>query len=201
MRILRWRRGFRRHPRTLTPSDVGRMTQTGHRSDRGRVPPWTLANRLCRWSIVGLVAALVLGALGVVIGLLVSNELISESQPRADCRHRRSRHRPLSNRCGAGADANRLRRRQRLAPSNTSDSCASTCARSASRLRRFQQLRQFAADDRDVVRSERSDLWVPQLSSKRPGVVDEGLVWNNALTLQEHLRLRAAIRREAAVVG
>ncbi len=34
------------------------------------------------------------------------------------------------------------------------------------------------------------DLRVPQLSSKRPGVVDEGVVWNNALTLEEHLRLR-----------
>ena len=40
------------------------------------------------------------------------------------------------------------------------------------------------------MRSKAEDLWVPQLSSKRPGVVDEGLVWNNALTLQEHLRLR-----------
>ena len=38
--------------------------------------------------------------------------------------------------------------------------------------------------------SQLADLWVPQLSSKRPGVVDQGLVWNNALTLQEHLQLR-----------
>lgn len=54
----------------------------------------------------------------------------------------------------------------------------------------LQQLRQIAAGDRYVVKSEAEDYWVPQLSSKRPGVVDEGLVWNNALTLQEHLRLR-----------
>ena len=35
-----------------------------------------------------------------------------------------------------------------------------------------------------------SDRWVPQLSSKRPGVVDQGVVWDNELTLEEHLRLR-----------
>jgi hypothetical protein len=31
---------------------------------------------------------------------------------------------------------------------------------------------------------------VPQLSSKRPGVVDDGVVWDNAMILQEHLALR-----------
>ena len=35
-----------------------------------------------------------------------------------------------------------------------------------------------------------ADHWVPQLSSKRPGVVDNGVVWDNAMTLQEHLDLR-----------
>ena len=52
------------------------------------------------------------------------------------------------------------------------------------------QLRQFASDDLNLVSSQGADLWVPQLSSKRPGVVDEGVVWDNSLTLQEHLRLR-----------
>jgi len=35
-----------------------------------------------------------------------------------------------------------------------------------------------------------TDPWVPQVSSKRPGVHDEGVTWNNVMTLQEHLRLR-----------
>lgn len=35
-----------------------------------------------------------------------------------------------------------------------------------------------------------ADRWVPQLSSKRPGVVDNGVVWDNSMTLQEHLQLR-----------
>ncbi|MGO4443200.1 hypothetical protein AB4Z42_07555 [Mycobacterium sp. 2YAF39] len=33
-------------------------------------------------------------------------------------------------------------------------------------------------------------LWVPQLSSKRPGTVDDGIVWDYDDIWQEHLRLR-----------
>ena len=53
-----------------------------------------------------------------------------------------------------------------------------------------QRLRQIAADDRPYVAAVLADHWVPQLSSKRPGVVDNGVVWDNAMTLQEHLDLR-----------
>jgi serine/threonine-protein kinase len=53
-----------------------------------------------------------------------------------------------------------------------------------------QQLHQIANDDRSYVRTQLADRWVPQLSSKRPGVVDNGVVWDNAMTLQEHLTLR-----------
>jgi serine/threonine kinase PknH len=40
------------------------------------------------------------------------------------------------------------------------------------------------------VNAELADRWVPQLSSKRPGVVDNGVVWDDAMTLQEYLQLR-----------
>jgi serine/threonine protein kinase len=53
-----------------------------------------------------------------------------------------------------------------------------------------QQLRQIANDDRPSVSAQLADRWVPQLSSKRPGVVDNGVVWDNAMTLREHLQLR-----------
>ena len=53
-----------------------------------------------------------------------------------------------------------------------------------------QQLSQIAEGDRPFILSQLADRWIPQLSSKRPGVVDEGVVWDDALTLQEHLRLR-----------
>ena len=52
------------------------------------------------------------------------------------------------------------------------------------------QLRQISLEDHTLVSTQGSDRWVPQLSSKRPGVVDQGVVWDNELTLEEHLRLR-----------
>lgn len=52
------------------------------------------------------------------------------------------------------------------------------------------RLRQIANDDRSFVYTQLTDQWVPQLSSKRPGVRDNGMVWDNASTLQEHLQLR-----------
>jgi serine/threonine-protein kinase len=53
-----------------------------------------------------------------------------------------------------------------------------------------QQLRQLVNSDRPAVAAQLADRWVPQLSSKRPGVVDNGVTWDNAMALQEHLRLR-----------
>ncbi|OBI77913.1 hypothetical protein [Mycobacterium sp. E740] len=52
------------------------------------------------------------------------------------------------------------------------------------------QLQQLAAGDREYVRSQLVERWVPQLSSKRPGIYDDGIVYDNASTLQEHQRLR-----------
>ena len=53
-----------------------------------------------------------------------------------------------------------------------------------------QQLRQIANSDRPFVAARMADYWVAQLSSKRPGVVDQGIVWDNATTLREHVQLR-----------
>lgn len=52
------------------------------------------------------------------------------------------------------------------------------------------RLREIADEDRPFVAVNLADHWVPQLSSKRPGVVDQGVVWDNTMTLQEHLDLR-----------
>jgi hypothetical protein len=54
----------------------------------------------------------------------------------------------------------------------------------------FDALRAIANADRPFVVSRLADRWVPQLSSKRPGLVAEGITWNNAETLREHLQLR-----------
>jgi len=52
-------------------------------------------------------------------------------------------------------------------------------------------LQRIAADDYYDVRTYFTDIWVPQISSKRVGLRAEGKVWSNADILDEHLRLRA----------
>lgn len=53
------------------------------------------------------------------------------------------------------------------------------------------QLQAIAATDQPVVASA-AERWVPQLSSKRLGMVAEGRTWNNAAILAEHQQLRAS---------
>ena len=53
------------------------------------------------------------------------------------------------------------------------------------------QLRRIANHDHPFVTGSLADRWVPQISSKRLGIVAEGTVWNNAKILSEHLQLRA----------
>jgi hypothetical protein len=52
------------------------------------------------------------------------------------------------------------------------------------------QLRAIAASDQPIVLSGLADRWVPQLSSKRTGMVAEGHTWTDALILNEHHQLR-----------
>jgi hypothetical protein len=52
------------------------------------------------------------------------------------------------------------------------------------------QLRSIAASDQPIVLSGLADRWVPQLSSKWPGLVAEGRTWTNAMILTEHQQLR-----------
>ncbi len=51
-------------------------------------------------------------------------------------------------------------------------------------------LRELAARDQSTVRSSLENRWVPQISSKRQGLVAEGIVWDNSEILREHLSLR-----------
>jgi serine/threonine-protein kinase len=53
-----------------------------------------------------------------------------------------------------------------------------------------QRLRSQAYADYSVVSSEATGLWVPQLSSKQPGLVADGVTWDCDSILAEHLRLR-----------
>lgn len=51
-------------------------------------------------------------------------------------------------------------------------------------------LRAIADIDRGAVLGHLADRWVPQVSSKRLGIVAEGLTWNHTEILREHLQMR-----------
>ncbi|MGV0788368.1 hypothetical protein ABQF33_15780 [Mycolicibacterium sp. XJ2] len=52
------------------------------------------------------------------------------------------------------------------------------------------QLRSIAASDKPMVMATLAGTWVPQLSSKRLGLVAEGRTWTHSAILAEHQRLR-----------
>lgn len=54
----------------------------------------------------------------------------------------------------------------------------------------YDALRTIAAADKPVILSQLGEKWVPQISSKRLGLVAEGITWNNTEMLREHLELR-----------
>lgn len=122
---------------------------------------------------IGIAVALVCGV-GVVIGLLANRDSTSAGPPTASMV-------PYSNPVPASDSTE--------ASSSTPPEGATTTVTSAP-LDPLQELQRIASDDRPFVSAELADRWVPQLSSKRPGVVDNGQVWDNAMTLQEHLQLR-----------
>jgi len=174
-------------PQTLTPANSDHRTQTG--------PTATVEQPADRQSlvplmIIGLIAALVLGALGVVIGMLASNRSAPDptaatvtAQPAPTIVQTVTA--PPSKPAPTATAAPRPSTTTRWLPPPSTATPASAPTYSAA-----QQLRALAADDRRFVTTRLTDVWIPQLSSKRPGVVDQGLVWDNELTLQEHLQLR-----------
>lgn len=130
---------------------------------------------------VVLVAALLLGGVGLVIGLLLSKSSPPDNSPQAQT----STLAPTSVTV-AGPTV------YKTVPAPTTPSAPSytpTATRTPD-TSSSAQLRQISLEDHTLVSSQGSDRWVPQLSSKRPGVVDQGVVWDNELTLEEHLRLR-----------
>jgi hypothetical protein len=52
------------------------------------------------------------------------------------------------------------------------------------------RLQNIADGDRSYVSLYLADRWIPQISSKRVGIVAKGITWDNQAILDEHLRLR-----------
>ena len=53
------------------------------------------------------------------------------------------------------------------------------------------ELRRLANSDRPDVAAQLADRWIPQLSTKQPGLFADGVTWNNVTILREHRNLRA----------
>jgi serine/threonine protein kinase len=123
-------------------------------------------------TVIGITAALLVGGIGVVIGLLANRNSATEPSTAALIPYSN----PVPTNYGTG-------------PSTTHPVQVPTTVTSAPQDP-VQQLRQIANSDRSSVDAQLADRWVPQLSSKRPGVVDNGVVWDDAMTLREYIQLR-----------
>ncbi|GFG73254.1 hypothetical protein MBOT_06190 [Mycobacterium botniense] len=134
--------------------------------------------------VVAVASALLLGGVGVVIGLLANQKSGPEPSAAPTIAY------PTQPFSAAPEPATTTEMPSApTAPTSTPESPPADPEAAA-----LQRLRQRARSDRPFVAAELADHWVPQLSSKRPGVVDEGVVWNNAMILQEHLDLREQYR-------
>lgn len=130
--------------------------------------------------VVAVASALLLGAIGVVIGILVSQRSVPGPSPEPTAAYLPPTTYTTPQPTWSETQTSSAAPTPSAATSVPED-------RNAAAVERLQQI---AASDRPFVGAVLADRWVPQLSSKRPGVVDDGVVWNNAMTLQEHLQLR-----------
>jgi len=149
-----------------------------------------------RWALpvaVGLAAALLLGAMGVIIGLMINRDPGGRAEAPQSLAAQPSLTYPTP----------RPTTTPPPQPPTTTVSTTTVTATPpppavASTLppagtaptSSLGRLRDIAESDLPYVRVRLTDRWVPQLSSKRPGVVDDGVMWDNTMTLQEHLMLR-----------
>ena len=144
---------------------------------------------------IGVAVALVVGVVGVGIGLLANRN--SGPQPSPTTVIAYPNPAPSTNLAPSSTATQQVQSQPTQVPTMT-EYLAPPTVTTAAPLPALapvpqdpvQQLRQIAASDGQFVYANLADRWVPQLSSKRPGVHDEGVTWNNAMTLQEHLQLR-----------
>lgn len=134
-------------------------------------------------ALVGITAAVLLGALGMVVGLLISKKGSDAPAPAATPPAQTVAV-PTVYQTVAPPEpptTKTVTKTQVAAPVPNQPSQADP------EITALAQLRQIANADRPFVQARLADLWVPQVSSKRPGVIDDGVVWDNARTLQEFL--------------
>lgn len=140
-----------------------------------------LRDRPAQWllpTVIAISAALLLGAVGVVIGLLANR-----TQPSSNL--------PTTIAYPTQTTTEYFTPSSTTHPPSSSFTQTTTTPSTIVALDPAQRLSQIAAGDRSYVSTYLAGYWVPQLSSKRPGVEDPpGFKWDNAMTLREHLNLR-----------
>ncbi len=154
-------------------SATGSMTTTAMNDSSGRQSQVPLL-------LIGVMAALLLGAVGIVIGLLMSKKDGETTPPWTPSTATVAAPTIPTVPAPDSTATHTVTRTQTAAPAPRIDPNDAA----------LYQLRQIADADRPYVSAGLADVWIPQLSSKRPGTVDDGVVWDNARTLQEFLGLR-----------
>lgn len=145
---------------------------------RERPSPWVLP------IVVAVAGALLLGAIGVVIGILISQRPGPEPGPEPTVASSSEPSYAAPEPTTYEAEPSTPSLQPIPTPRATSSPPADPSAAA------LQELQQLATSDRSGVTARLTNRWVPQLSSKRPGVVDDGITWDDTTILQEHLRLR-----------
>lgn len=175
-------------PYSLPPATVGSAPHTAWPTAPTAGQADSSRNWMVPAALVGI--ALLLGAVGVVIGMLTARSSEQAAPPPTPA--------PMPTLASALAPTTVIH----TAPATTETKTVTVpppppptrsvpaAAQPDAETASLQRLRQLATGDRAFVAGLLADVWVPQLSSKRPGIVDGGVTWDNALTLQEHLRLR-----------
>jgi serine/threonine protein kinase len=133
--------------------------------------------------LIGIAAAVLLGAVGMVIGLLMSKDGGDSPTPAAAPPPVTVSVPTLIQTVTPAEPAPT----KTVTKTQPPPPAPAPSARVDPELAALGQLRATADGDRPFVKAMLADRWVPQISSKRPGVVDDGVVWNNARTLQEFI--------------
>ncbi|MFV8170917.1 serine/threonine-protein kinase [Mycolicibacterium peregrinum] len=167
----------------VSPPALGAPPVVAHYAPAITAPGPPAQQSLVPLAAVVLVAALLLGAVGLVIGLLLSKS----SAPTVNSAPTQTAE--LAPRPGVTVPGPTVYKTVPAPTTPPAPSYTPTASRNPE-ASSSAQLRQISLGDHTVVSTQGSDRWVPQLSSKRPGIVDQGVVWDNELTLEEHLRLR-----------
>jgi serine/threonine-protein kinase len=137
--------------------------------------------------LIGIAAAVLLGAVGMVIGLLMSKSGGDNPAPAAAPPPVTVSVPTVIQTVTPAESAPTKTVTKTQAPPPAAAPAPAPSARVDPELAALRQLRATADGDRPFVKARLADTWVPQISSKRPGVIDDGVVWDNFRTLQEFI--------------